>query len=115
MESITQIIDDLKNRIDDLQSDNEGLKQALLAASSSTEVLSRRVNVLEEGLAAKVDVLHVRQMIKQSEVIKKINESESVGMDCKVFIALDGKVSLESIVKQTTDSIKISANDIKGV
>ncbi|MED1403878.1 hypothetical protein P4U07_13760 [Bacillus mycoides] len=56
-----------------------------------------------------------QQVVKQSEVIKSINESGSVEMTSKVWISLDGKVSLESIVEQTTDAIKISANDIQGV
>jgi len=43
-------------------------------------------------------------MIKQSEVVKKINESEPIGTDCKVSINLDGKVIAESI-----DSIKCRA------
>ncbi|WP_215571974.1 hypothetical protein [Bacillus mycoides] len=36
-------------------------------------------------------------------------------MDSKISILLDGKVLAESIVEQTTDAIKISGNDSKGV
>lgn len=46
-------------------------------------------------------------MDKHSEVIiKKINDSKSVGMDFKVGISLDGKVVAESIVEHTADSIQ---------
>ncbi|ARJ25069.1 hypothetical protein B7492_11100 [Bacillus mycoides] len=71
--------------------------------------------MLSMVINTKVNKEDVQQIIKQSEIIKKINDSKSIGMDSKVGISLDGKVSLESIVEQTTDAIKISANDIKGV
>ncbi|MFV0942658.1 terminase small subunit [Bacillus pacificus] len=32
----------------------------------------------------KVDTNHVQEIVKQSMVIKKINDNKSVGMDCKV-------------------------------
>ncbi|MGH0886473.1 hypothetical protein ACQVSG_14855 [Bacillus cereus] len=115
MENITNIIAILERSVNDLQRDRDGLKQTLLHVSTTVEALNRKVDMLEEGLAMKADITHVQQINKQSEIIKKINDSKSVGMDCKVGISLDGKVSLESIVKQTTDAIKISANDIKGV
>ncbi|WP_346817384.1 hypothetical protein [Bacillus paramobilis] len=99
-------VEELEKTVSDLQRDNEGLKQALLDVSTSEGLLSRKVSVLEEGLATKVDGPHVQQMIEQSEVIKKINESESVGMDFKVGISLDGKVVAESIVEQIADSIQ---------
>ncbi|WP_431106273.1 hypothetical protein [Bacillus paranthracis] len=38
-----------------------------------------------------------------------------MGMDSKVWLSLDGKVTLESIVEQTTDGYKSSATNIKGV
>ncbi|MCU5330642.1 hypothetical protein [Bacillus wiedmannii] len=63
----------------------------------------------------KVGITHVREIFKESVVIKKINDSKSVGMDCKVGISLDRKVVAESIVEQTTDGFKMSATDIKGV
>ncbi|PGZ44069.1 hypothetical protein COE56_30675 [Bacillus anthracis] len=56
-----------------------------------------------------------KQINKQSEIIKKINGSKTMGMDSKVSISSDGKVILESIVEQTTDCFKITATDIKGV
>ncbi|MCU5667273.1 hypothetical protein OCB72_21515 [Bacillus cereus] len=56
MESITKIIADLERRVNDLQRDNDGLKQALLNASTSVEALSRKVSVLERGLAMKNEI-----------------------------------------------------------
>ncbi|MCC2337273.1 hypothetical protein LKL81_00955 [Bacillus paranthracis] len=77
--------------------------------------LVQRVTMLEAGLATKADITHIQQINKQSEIIKKINGSKSVGMDSKVSISLDGKVTLESIVEQKTNAIKVSVNDINGV
>ncbi|MDA2299540.1 hypothetical protein PDN43_09765 [Bacillus cereus] len=71
--------------------------------------------MLEEGLTTKADVTHVQEIVKESVVIKKIDDSKSVGMDCKVGVSLDGKVVAESIVEQTTDGFKVTATDIKGV
>ncbi|HFK1757065.1 TPA: hypothetical protein ACGXQC_001445 [Bacillus cereus] len=67
MESITGIIADFEKRINDLQRDNEGMKQALLGVSTSVEGLSREVSMLGEGLATKTDITHVQKLIKQSE------------------------------------------------
>ncbi|MEW9139046.1 hypothetical protein ACQGSH_22085 [Bacillus wiedmannii] len=87
-------------------------------------VLAGKIYELErvvDNLEKTVSILstEIREISKKAntgaEIIKQINDSKSVGMDSKVFISLDGKVTLESIVKQTTDAIKISANDIKGV
>ncbi|WP_429725791.1 hypothetical protein [Bacillus nitratireducens] len=77
--------------------------------------LSRKVSMVEEALATKADVTYVQQINKQSEIIKKINGSETVGMDSKVGISLDGKVIAESVVEQTTDGYKMSATNINGV
>jgi len=60
MESITEIIANLEKRVNDLERDNDGLKQAVLDVSASVEVLSRRVSMLEEGLATKADITHVQ-------------------------------------------------------
>ncbi|MCW1939469.1 hypothetical protein OMD49_06475 [Bacillus anthracis] len=60
MESITGIIVDFEKRIDDLQRNNDGLKQALLNVSTDVEALNRKVNKLEEALAMKVDITHVQ-------------------------------------------------------
>ncbi|UYX52387.1 hypothetical protein M3Y14_28980 [Bacillus thuringiensis] len=68
--------------------------------------LLRKVTMLEETLATKADITHVREIVKESEITKKINDSKSVGMDSKVGVSLDGKVSLESIVEHTADSIQ---------
>ncbi|MED1305704.1 hypothetical protein BK704_10655 [[Bacillus thuringiensis] serovar konkukian] len=77
--------------------------------------LARRVTMLEAGLATKADITHVGEIVKESVVIKKIDDSKSVGMDCKVGVSLDGKVVAESIVEQTTNGFKMTATDIKGV
>ncbi|EOQ06898.1 hypothetical protein IKC_00786 [Bacillus cereus VD184] len=60
MESITEIIADFEKRINDLQRDNEGLIQTLNCVSASVEGLSRKVSMLEKGLATKADITHVR-------------------------------------------------------
>ncbi|MDF9538103.1 hypothetical protein P5750_22315 [Bacillus cereus] len=67
MESITEIIADFEKRINDLQRDNEGLIQTLNCVSESVKGLSRKVSMLEKGLATKVDITHVQELIKQSE------------------------------------------------
>ncbi|EJQ21188.1 hypothetical protein IE5_02236 [Bacillus cereus BAG3X2-2] len=99
-------VDELEKNVSDLQRDNESMKQALLSVSTNVEVLSRKISMLEKGLATKADITHVQLINKQSEIIKKINDSKSVGMDSKVGISLDGKVILESIVEHTADSIQ---------
>lgn len=106
MESITKIIANLERSVNDLQRDNNGMKQALLNVSTNIEALNRKVNMLEETLAMEVDITHVQLVNKQSEIIKKINDSKSIGMDCKVGVSLDGRVVAESIVEHTADSIK---------
>ncbi|WP_242306576.1 hypothetical protein [Bacillus cereus group sp. BfR-BA-01317] len=60
MESITGIIADFEKRINDLQGNNDGLKQALLDVSTDVEVLNRKVNMLEQALATKADKTHVQ-------------------------------------------------------
>ncbi|MGK8430606.1 hypothetical protein [Bacillus cereus] len=95
MESITKIIADFENRINDLQRDNEGLIQTLNCVSASVEGLSQKVSTLEKGLAMKADITHVREMVK-----------ESVGMNCEVGVSLDGRVVAKSIVEHTANSIQ---------
>ncbi|WP_144489532.1 hypothetical protein [Bacillus thuringiensis] len=112
MESITKIIANLERSVNDLQRDNDGMKQALLNVSTNIKALNRKVNMLEETLATKADITHVQLVNKQSEIIKKINDSKSMGMDCKVGVSLDGRVVAESIVEHTADSIKCGV--IKG-
>ncbi|WP_457548377.1 hypothetical protein [Bacillus mobilis] len=60
----------------------------------------------------KAGITHVREIVQQSEIIKKINDSKSVGTDCKVGVLLDGKVSIESVVNHTPDSIRVGV--VKG-
>ncbi|WP_176520710.1 hypothetical protein [Bacillus cereus] len=56
MESITKIIANLERRVNDLQKDNDGLKQVLLEVSTSVEALSRKISALEQGLAMKNEI-----------------------------------------------------------
>ncbi|HDW3058413.1 TPA: hypothetical protein RMI67_006365 [Bacillus cereus] len=88
------------------------LRMQVIGLQQTIEELIRRVTMLEEGLAMKADINHVREIAEQSVIIKKINDSKSVGMDCKVGVSLDGRVVAESIVEHTADSIKCGV--IKG-
>ncbi|HDR7529935.1 TPA: hypothetical protein QCX69_001019 [Bacillus anthracis] len=99
---------ELKLGIVELKIQVTGLEQTIVD-------LVRRVTMLEAGLATKADITHIQEIVKESLVIKKIDDSKSVEMDCKVGVSLDGKVVAESIVEQTTDGFKITATDIKGV
>ena len=60
MESITKIIVNLERSVNDLQRDNDGMKQALLNVSTNVEALTRKVNMLEETLATKTDLTHIQ-------------------------------------------------------
>ncbi|MGG5736743.1 hypothetical protein [Bacillus cereus group sp. IBL03679] len=82
------------------------LRIQVVGLQQTIEELARKVTMLETELAMKADITHVREMVKQSVVIKKINDSKSVGMDCKVGISVDGKVLAESMVRHTADSIQ---------
>ncbi|MGQ0422326.1 hypothetical protein ACT4US_30355 [Bacillus sp. HC-Mk] len=88
------------------------LRMQVIGLQQTIEELIRRVTMLEEGLAMKADINHVREIAEQSVIIKKINDSKSVGMDCKAGVSLDGRVVAESIVEHTADSIKCGV--IKG-
>ncbi|PGS60705.1 hypothetical protein COC69_33210 [Bacillus cereus] len=90
---------EMKVGIVELRIQVTGLQQTI-------EELKKRVTMLEGGLATKADITHVREIVKESVVIKKINDSKSVGMDCKVGVSLDGKVLTESIIEHTSDSIQ---------
>ncbi|WP_342761949.1 hypothetical protein [Bacillus sp. BR3(2024)] len=50
--------------------------------------------------------------IKRSEVIKKINDSEPVVMDCEVSVNLDGRAIAEAAIKHTADSIHVTPNGV---
>ncbi|PEO24336.1 hypothetical protein [Bacillus wiedmannii] len=91
------------------------LRMQVIGLQQTIDELTRRVTMLEAGLATKVGITDVQEMVKESVVIKKINDSKSVGMDCKVGVSLDGRVVAESVVKQTTDGYKMSATNINGV
>ncbi|HHL0972279.1 TPA: hypothetical protein ACQUHP_003854 [Bacillus cereus] len=95
-------------RVTELENQVWGLNKTVADLSTTVSMLSKVV----ETKTSKDDV---QLIIKQSEVVKKINESEPIRTDCKVSINLDGKVMAESLVKHTKDGFKMSANDIKGV
>ncbi|MDA2536889.1 hypothetical protein [Bacillus cereus group sp. BfR-BA-01345] len=95
----------MKTEIVELRIQVTGLQQTI-------EGLTRKVTMLEEELATKADITHVQLINKQSEIIKKINDSKSIPMDCKVGVSLNGRVVAESIVEHTADSIKCGV--IKG-
>lgn len=90
---------EMKLGIVELRMQVTGLEQTIVD-------LVRRVTMLEAELAMKADITHIQEMVEQSLVIKQINDSKSVGMDCKVGVSLDGKVVAESIVEHTADSIQ---------
>ncbi|MED1305725.1 hypothetical protein BK704_11210 [[Bacillus thuringiensis] serovar konkukian] len=82
------------------------LRIQVVGLQQTIENLAKRVNMLEENLAMKADINQVREIAEQSVIIKKLNDSKSVGMDCKVGVSLDGRVVAESIVEHTADSIQ---------
>ncbi|PGB05372.1 hypothetical protein [Bacillus toyonensis] len=53
--------------------------------------LMQTVTMLTAAINTKANKGDVQQMIEQSELIKRINESESVGMDSMVRVELDGE------------------------
>ncbi|AID50261.1 hypothetical protein BK751_10265 [Bacillus thuringiensis serovar galleriae] len=95
----------MKTEIVELRIQVTGLQRTI-------EGLTRKVTMFEEELATKADITHVQLINKQSEIIKKSNDSKSIPMDCKVGVSLDGRVVAESIVEHTADSIKCGV--IKG-
>ncbi|ANN35302.1 hypothetical protein A9498_03280 [Bacillus thuringiensis serovar coreanensis] len=62
------VLDGIKKYINDLQREQEGLIQTLSAVSASVEGLIKRANMLEEALATKADITHVREIVKESVV-----------------------------------------------
>ncbi|MGR6004892.1 hypothetical protein ACT7C0_30180 [Bacillus cereus] len=66
------------------------------------ERLTSEVAILKDEIAT----------IKRSEVIKKINESEPVEMNCKVSVNLDGKAIAETTIEHTADSIQVTPNGV---
>ncbi|MCE9706534.1 hypothetical protein [Bacillus thuringiensis] len=91
---------------------NTQLRIQVTGLQRTIEGLTRKVTMFEEELATKADITHVQLINKQSEIIKKSNDSKSIPMDCKVGVSLDGRVVAESIVEHTADSIKCGV--IKG-
>ncbi|MGQ3740570.1 hypothetical protein [Bacillus sp. Fil] len=97
-------------RVSELGSQIYGLKRAV-------ENLTQTVTLLSAKIDTKTDKDDVQQIIKQSELIKKINESSSIGMDSTVRISLDGKVIAESIAEHTADYIQgrvIKGEELRG-
>ncbi|MEB9684600.1 hypothetical protein BK742_26180 [Bacillus thuringiensis serovar pingluonsis] len=90
---------ELKLGIVELKIQVTGLEQTIVD-------LVRRVTMLEAELATEADITHIQEIVKESLVIKKIDDSKSVGMDCKVGVSLDGRVVAKSVVEHTADSIQ---------
>lgn len=88
------------------------LGSKIYSLERTVENLEKTVSILSAEINTKTNNGDVQRIIKQSEVVKQINDSKSVGMDCKVGVSLDGRVVAESIVEHTADSIKCGV--IKG-
>ncbi|MDZ4453222.1 hypothetical protein ORM34_20285 [Bacillus cereus] len=91
------------------------LGRQIYELEQSIEGLKITVSRLSESVETKTNKDDVQRIIRQSELVKKINESEPIRTDCKVSVNLDGMVMAESIVERTKDGFKMSANDIRGV
>ncbi|MFF2240146.1 hypothetical protein ACFVUU_18570 [Bacillus thuringiensis] len=91
------------------------LGRQIYELEQSIEGLKITVSRLSESVETKTNKDDVQRIIRQSELVKKINESEPIRKDCKVSVNLDGMVMAESIVERTKDGFKMSANDIRGV
>ncbi|HHX9918370.1 TPA: hypothetical protein ACVTHL_005453 [Bacillus cereus] len=70
--------------------------------ADTVERVTNEVVILKDEIAT----------IKRSEVIKKINDSEPVEMNCKVSVNLDGKAIAETTIKHTADSIHVTPNGV---
>ncbi|MFP3414983.1 hypothetical protein SB773_25995 [Bacillus sp. SIMBA_074] len=90
------------------------IQGAINSLNETVDGLKKYVSHLEHKLSEKVDVTDIK-VVTRSEIIKKINDSKSVGMDCKVGVSIDGIVVAESVVKQITGGYKMSATNINGV
>ena len=98
MESITKIIVNLERSVNDLQRDNDGMKQALLNVSTNVEALTRKVNMLEETLATKTDITHIQRLVKQSGRIHKMANNKLI-----IEVTADTTEALEGI-KEVTEA-----------
>lgn len=54
------MVDDLTIQVSSLKEENKGLTQSLLTISTSVEQLNRKVNMLEDALATKANINHIR-------------------------------------------------------
>ncbi|HGG0586369.1 MULTISPECIES: hypothetical protein [Bacillus] len=70
--------------------------------ADTVERVTNEVVILKDEIAT----------IKRSEVIKKINDSEPVEMNCKVSVNLDGKSIAETTIEHTADSIQVTPNGV---
>lgn len=57
---LENMVNDLKTQINSLKEENKCLTQTLLDISTSVEQLNRRTNMLEDALATKADINHIR-------------------------------------------------------
>ncbi|HDR6289498.1 TPA: hypothetical protein QCU33_005648 [Bacillus cereus] len=70
-------VDKLEEKVSNLQRDNEGLRQAVLDISTSVEGLCRKISMLEDGLATKTDITHVRKITDDLQMsVNKIASRE---------------------------------------
>ncbi|HGO9433327.1 TPA: hypothetical protein ACLBZ7_004302 [Bacillus cereus] len=70
--------------------------------AETVERVTNEVVILKDEIAT----------IKRSEVIKKINDSEPVEMNCKVSFNLDGKAIAETTIEHAADSIHVTPNGV---
>ncbi|PED73076.1 hypothetical protein CON97_05580 [Bacillus pseudomycoides] len=115
MDVIKHRLENLETTVQQMYADKMAIQATINNLNKTVDSLKNVICDLEKELSGKVNVTDIQQVIKRSEVIKKINDSPSIGMDSAVRISLDGMVVAESVVEHTTDAIKISANDINGV
>ncbi|EEM89517.1 hypothetical protein BK749_16570 [Bacillus thuringiensis serovar vazensis] len=103
----------------DTKEANQNIKELTAAVNECAEAFEKLEQVTDrftnKSYSIEIEVpilLNGKQIaeaitnVKKSELIQKINDSKSVGMDSKVWLSLDGKVTLESIVEHTADSIQ---------
>ena len=107
MESITKIIANLERSVNDLQRDNDGMKQALLNVSTNVEALNRKVNMLEETLATKTDITHVQRLVKQSGRIHKMaNNKLIIEVTADTTEALEGIKEVTEVANECAESLE---------
>jgi DNA integrity scanning protein DisA with diadenylate cyclase activity len=90
-------MDVINRRLEGLELTAQQMQRAINSLCETVDSLKKHIGDLERELSDKVGVTDIKQVVKQSEIIKKLNDSKSIGMDCKVGVSLDGRVVAESI------------------